>query len=69
MELRFEPQHSHEMDYQNRTYFAMKFTHVTSGKRTLHRIGVKFDVYISAYIQGKLCSAVQILIGNLASTK
>ena len=47
MELCFELQHSHEMDYQNRTYFAMKFIHDTSGKRALHRNGVKIDVYIS----------------------
>ena len=30
MKLCFELQHSHEMDYQNRTYFAMKFIHGTS---------------------------------------
>ena len=47
MELRFELQHSHEMDYQNRTYFAMKFIQDTSGKRTLHRNGVTCDVDIS----------------------
>ena len=47
MELCLELQHSHDMDYQNRTYFAMKFIHDTSGKCTLYRNGATFDVYIS----------------------
>ncbi len=65
----FELQHSQEMDKQNQTYFAIKFIHDISGKRSLHRNGVTFDVYISRSIQCKLCSTVQILIDNLASTK
>ena len=56
MTLCFELQQSHEMDYVLRDEVYTRYL------RTLHGNGVTWGVYIKQilYIQGKLCSAVQI---------
>ena len=42
----FELQQSHEMDYENRSHFAIKFAQDSWQIRTLHGNGVRGDVYI-----------------------